>query len=725
MPRTIANKTNFTAGEISPKLYGRTDIARYQNGAKRLKNALPLIYGGAMRTPGTRYVNATKAAAKKARFLDFVVSRSVAYIVELGDLYARFYRNGARIESPPGTPVEVVTPWTEAQIWDVDYVQSADTMFLAHPSYPIQRLRRFSDTSWDCSAAPFIVTPYDEIGFVGTMTLTLSAATVGTGRTATAGSAVFLAGDVGREIWSAAGLAVITGFTSTTVVTVEIKIAFASVNIAANAWSLKQSPQTACTPSAKDPVGGAVTLTLAADGWRTGADVGKFVKINGGLVQITAVASALSASGVIKQVLTSTVAAPASAWSLEASVWNATNGYPRAVTLNEQRLIAAGSSAYPLTVWGTVIGEYLNFTLGTDDDLGFAFTIANATNEPISHVASVKQLLALTEGGEFSLNGGLETPLAPTNVQIRSQTVHGSNAVRPVRIGADLYFVQRAGRRVRAMSAVADPDGYAGYKAPDMALLAEHLTESGVVDMAFQQEPYQTLWAVRADGTLISLTVEREQDVIAWASHPTDGFVESVRCIPSTTGDEVWLLVRRTVAGATVRYVERMEDTLNTHCAITGTSGPGAATWTGLSHLEGKTVDVVADGSDMGTFQVGGGQIMLPRNAYAVEIGLNYDTEIVTLTPEFQGGQSIQGAHMRISEIIVRMLASVGGTINGQPVSTFRMGSPTDTPPAPFTGDVRIESLGWDRGRAEMTLRQPRPLPWHVLAVIANFTVNT
>lgn len=722
MPRVSLIQTNFTAGELAPRLMGRVDIARYQNGAKTIENAHPLTHGGCLRRPGTLFVAAAKNANKTARLIPYIFNRDQAYMLEFGDQYLRVFKDGGQVESSPGVPYEIATPYTEAMLPDLDYVQGADTMFIAHPSVPIYRLRRFGHASWDLSAAPFTVTPFDEIGNKPATTLTLSSAAVGAGRTFTAGAAAFQASDVGREIWSSAGVATITGYTSTTVVTCTITVAFPGTSAASGAWTIAGSPQTTCTASAKDPVGASITLTLGAAGWNA-ADVGKFVRINGGLCQITGFTSSTIVNATIKQVMTSTVAAPALAWSLESSVWNAVNGYPRAVALYEQRLIAAGSADFPQTIWGSVTGSYLDFTGGTADDDAFSFKIASNQVNPITYIGQVKQLLALSYGGEFSIEGGVEKPITPTNVQVKSQSVYGCNEVRPVRIGNELLFVQRSGKKVRAMSYRFDNDSFGS---PDLTVLAQHITETGIVDMAYQQEPDSLLWCVRADGVLLSLTIEREQDVVGWAKHTTDGYFESIATIPFADGEQVWVIVKRTINGVTKRYVERLVSTVNTDCAILGTHPTGAATWTGLSALEGKTVDIVADGAVMPQQVVTGGQITLPRNALAVEIGLHYESLIELLNIEINSGTgTAQGNAVRTGEATVRLLNSSGCDIQGQPIPFRRFGvGVLDQAVQPFTGDKRIELLGWERSGGSITIRQTQPLPMHVVAVIRRVSVN-
>lgn len=722
MPRVTLNQTNFTAGELAPRLLGRVDIARYQNGAKTIENAHPLTHGGCARRPGTLFVAEAKNANKTARLIPYIFNRDQAYVLEFGDQYLRVFKDGGQVESSPGVPYEIATPYTEAMLPDLDYVQGADTMFIAHPSVAIYRLRRFGHASWDLSAAPFTVTPFDEIGVNPATTCTLSSSAVGSGRTFTAGAASFEASDVGREIWSSAGVATITGYTSTTVVTCTITVAFPGTSLASGAWTIAGSPQTTCTPSAKDPLGASITLTLGAAGWRS-ADVGKFVRINDGLAQITGFTSATVVNATIKQELTATVAAPALSWSLESSVWGGANGYPRAVTLHEQRLIAAGSDGFPQTIWGSKTGIYLDFTQGTADDDGFSFKIASNQVNPITHLGQIKQMLVLTYGGEFSVEGGVEKPVTPTNVQVKSQSAYGCNEVRPARIGNELLFVQRSGRKVRAMSYQWNADAFGS---PDLTVLAQHITESGIVDMAYQQEPDSLLWCVRADGVLVSLTVEREQDVVGWARHTTDGYFESVATIPITDGEQVWAIVRRTINGSTKRYVELLDNTVNTDCAILGTHATGATIWTGLDHLEGKTVDIVADGAVMEQQVVTSGQITLPRNALEVEIGLHYESLIELLDIEIQSGAgSAQGNAVRTGEAIVRLLASSGCDIQGQPIPFRRFGAGIlDQAVQPFTGDKRIELLGWQRTGGSITIRQTQPLPMHVLSVIRKVSVN-
>lgn len=276
-------QTNFTSGELSPELLGRSDIELYQNGADQLENVLVSIRGGARRRDGMRFVKAAKFAAKKCRVIPFVFSTTEAYILEVGDLYMRFYKNNAQI----GAPYEIVTVFTEAQIFELEYVQGADTMIITHQGVPTHRLRRFGDQNWPVDAIPFEVMAHDEIGHSFSVTLTLSAASIGTGRTATASGAIFLNGDVGRTIFYQGGTFKITSFTSTTVVVGDISSTFPGTAIPADVWTLAGSPQETITPSAKDPIETLITLTATLlNIWRA-SDVGKFVRINGGLVRIT------------------------------------------------------------------------------------------------------------------------------------------------------------------------------------------------------------------------------------------------------------------------------------------------------------------------------------------------------------------------------------------------------------------------------------------------------
>jgi len=719
MARFSLIQTNFTAGELSPRMYGRVDIARYQNGAMLMENCWPVVHGGAMRRYGTLHCGNAKFNERPAILIPYVFNTQQAYICEFGDEYVRIW-------FPDGSysGVELPSPYTMAMLGQLEYVQGADTMFLFHNSVPIHRLRRITNTQWSLAPAPFVTKPFDERGIDFATSMTLSDFTVGAGRTLTSSVSAFMAGDVGREIWSGTGVAKITAVTSTTVVTVEILNAFpALVN---NTWSLKGSPQTTNTLSAATPVGATVTMTLTDAGWRTN-DVGKFVKINSGLLEITAYTSTTVVSAVIRTAPTSATASPANAWSLESSVWNDTDGYPATGTLFEQRLHVGGSPNYPQTIWESKTGESLNFELGTKDDDATSFTVSSDQINPILHLAQVKTLVALTYGGEFTITGGIEKPITPTNIQVKNQSVYGCNRVRPVRIGNELYFVQRAGRKLRAMAYKYDSDAYGS---PDMSVLSEHITESGIVSMAYQQEPESILFMPRADGVLATMTVDRDQDVIGWARQTTDGQVESVASIPTIGGDQIWALVRRTVNGGTKRYIERFVEGCHVDDGISATNPSGQATWTGLDHLEGKTVDIVADGVPMQQQVVSAGQVTLPRTAKEVQIGLPFVTRVKTLTPEVQGSTgTAQGNSMRIGEITLRFLNPTGCKVKGQGVEqtiSFRnLGEDVlDQPPPNFSGVKRLENLGWERGEAQLEIIQDQPLPFHLLSVIKKMTIN-
>ncbi|WP_342051994.1 MULTISPECIES: hypothetical protein [unclassified Cupriavidus] len=738
MPRVTLDQTNFTAGEISPKVYGRVDVSRYQNGAESMENCIVNIHGGGERREGTLFVAPTKDSKKRSRLVPFVFSRDQAYMLEFGDFYIRFYiASGGQILIG-AVPYEIASPYSEAVVQEIDFTQGSDTMLIFHEDVFIHSLRRLASDSWTLQPAPFTVIPFDETGHRFGTALTLSATTVGAGRTATVPLGVFLAPDIGRRITAqGSGLAVITAVTNANTVTIDILEAFGSTSVQAGTWLLEDSPQSALTPSADTPVGAVITLNFGSgiNGWRS-EDVGKFVDINGGLVQITAFTNANSVSGVIKKELTATVAAPANAWVLNGPVWNASDGYPRTGAFYEQRLTAAGSPRYPQTVWGSRTAIYFDFTQGTDDDEGFSFTLPSTGEiNPINRMTSSTVLIPLTNGGEFTLYGGVEKPLTPTNPQMKQRSAFGSNDVKPAKIGTEMLFVQRAGRKVRAVSY--DPDTYS-YKAPDLTVLAEHITQSGIKEMAYQQEPRSVLWCVRNDGRMATLTLDRDEGVTAWTPQRTDGDFESIASIPNATGNEVWAIVRRTVNSETKRYVERFDATCFTDCAVKGANQVGSATWGGLGYLEGKTVDVKADGVYQGEFVVNDGQVTIERNAFEVEIGINFESRIKLLRPEIQTGEgSAQGNQMSTSEVTPLFLNTTGCKVDTGdadpdykeieiPFRHLLENEPVlDQPPENLSGFETLGTLGWQRGDSPLTLIQDQPYPFHVLAIVRKFTVNS
>ena len=288
MPKAQLITTNFTAGVFSPRLRGRVDLEKYSSSMQDGSNVVCLKQGGIKARPSLDFLGSIRDEAAQARLIPFVYSNTTSYTLEFGALFIRFRKNGTLLEASPGTPYELVTPFTVAELDALDYVQAGDTLILAHPAHPLIRIRRFGDTSWALDEAPLNPGPVAEIGARASIALTLSAASVGTGRTVTAGSSFFKAADVGRSLICVSGKATITAVASATSATATITAAFAGTTLAINTWKLEGSPLTTLTPSVKDPVGASVSLSCASPAIRTG-DVGLYVEINSGLVRIDSV----------------------------------------------------------------------------------------------------------------------------------------------------------------------------------------------------------------------------------------------------------------------------------------------------------------------------------------------------------------------------------------------------------------------------------------------------
>ena len=742
MARVAAQLTNFTAGELSPRLDGRNDLAKYSAGCATVENMVIYPHGAAARRPGTQYVASVKTPANKTRLIPFEFSTEQTYILEFGNQYIRFYRNNGQIESG-GSPYEISTPYLTAELFDIKFAQSADVMYLTHPNHQTRKLSRTGHTSWTLAAVEFTNGPYLDTNTTAT-TLTTSAHTVGTGRTLTASAVTginsgsgFLATDVGRQIRFRDGYGIITAFTSTTVVTIEILIDMGS--------------------------------TSASTDWSLGS-------------------------------------------------FSTTTGFPSCVSFFEQRLVFAASINNPQTVYFSKSGDYENMDANIGgtvaDDDAIIYTIASNQVNAIRFLTSARTLIIGTAGGEFVVSGGGDnSPITPTNIMIKKQSNHGAANVDAISVGNATLFLQRAKRKIRELAYNFDVDGYI---APDLTILAEHITEGNVVEMAYQEEPLAIIWCVRGDGQLIALTYQREQEVVAWHRHiiggvfgTGDAVVESVAVIPTDDSEyELYMIVKRTINGATTRYVEYLHtfnfdqtdntsfnyldsqldlsksqttltagisatDTTIPVASISGLSASGkikiggeiisyagisslnltgctrgqnittATSHTsgdtvkevvniiaGLDHLEGQTVSILVDGATHPTKVVASNQITLDRFGTDVKVGLSYTSILKTMRIDAgsQDGTS-QGKTKRIYEVTARLFETVGVEVgpdlNNMERIPFRTSAdPMDQGIPPFTGDKEVEFRGNYDTDGFMMVRQTQPLPLTLLSLYPRLVTN-
>jgi hypothetical protein len=438
-----------------------------------------------------------------------------------------------------------------------------------------------------------------------------------------------------------------------------------------------------------------------------------------GLVKITAVASAVAATCEVISTLLDT--SPTYVWTEGA--WSTARGFPRVVTMHENRLWFGGTAAEPLRVWASVTGDIENFRRSSLDDASLSFTPTAGELNPIQWLASQgKELVMGTLGDEWTITGEGQ-PITPTNVKFERQSAHGSAQVQAVMAGEVIAFVQRGGRKVRRISARSDADAWA---TSDMTVLAEHVTAGGIRQMAYGSHPNAILWAVTGDGKLLGLTLEVEQNVFGWHVHETDGLVESVAVVYGADADEVWVSVLR----GTARSIERLDPRVFSRrfeefdrmiyadAAKVIDLAPASATVGGLAHLNGKTVCVLADGVEHPTRVVSGGAITLQAPASRVVVGLPFTSELQPSKREVQTDKgSAQGRLWRVSRVGVFVHDSRGGQVADSPASRFeRLPFPAGS--ALYSGDLETAIESNARHNIEATVKTSAPLPLNVGAVV-------
>jgi len=560
MPHASPVYPTFSSGEVSPLMYGRVDLQQYFNGLETAENCLIRPYGLCMSRAGLEYIAPIKYPDKITRIIEFVFSNSDSYIIEIGEEYFRFYTLGSVVTEDE----LVITNTTQAdpcQITIATHGYSVDDELIVNGVVGMTELngRRFRvNTVVD----PNNITIKDLDG--NTIDST--------------GYSAYVSGGESRKVYEVAHpyqeselfdihyaqVNDVVNMTHGSYPPAEL------IRLASNSWSYvevifyggpfqDENGDIAWTvnPSATT---GSITITASQDTWNAD-QVGSFFKIAGkigtplvqGYVEITGFTSATSISATVKETLASATATDE--WAYGSFSEDA--GYPATVTFHERRRWYARTDTEPQTQWASKPFIYDDYAIGDADDDALALRLNTERANDIKWLSSGTSLATGTFGGEFITDSGAtKGAITPDNATATRQTGWGSLNIQPQKIASYIYYVQRGGRKIRELFYYWDLDSY---KSVDMTILSEHITESGIKSITYQQNPDTTLHCLRNDGQIASLVREDDQEVKAWSRQITDGEFKSLATIPSEDGkhDEVWTIVEREINGFTRQYMER------------------------------------------------------------------------------------------------------------------------------------------------------------------------
>lgn len=471
-----------------------------------------------------------------------------------------------------------------------------------------------------------------------------------------------------------------------------------------------------------------------------------------GIVEITSYTSGGSVGATTIFPLFSTD--PTTKW--REAAWSDYRGWPRSIAIHEQRLFFGGNASQPQTIWASVINDYTNFRTGSEDDLGLSFTMAGQKANPIQWLVSQDALLIGTAGeeGPMGSRDGDKT-ITPLNAKLGRFTTTGSCHLPAIPVQDTVIFVNRPRRKVTEMAFAFESDGY---KANDLTLLAEHIADGEIISFALQKNPETVLWFVTGDGQLIGLLYERSQQVAGWFRYVTDGTFESVAVIGgSGEEDQVWVTVNRLGS----RYIERFQpdrlrllkdaqgDDMEENQALVCSSdssviydGAAATVITGLTHLNGEAVAVLADGavvSPSGTYDdpvwltVSGGQITLPDEAEVVIVGLPYTCTLQPTWQETSDPATItKVAPKRMTGVDLQLWRSSGAYYslnNGDkfwPVQFRSTSAVADQAVPLLTGMTGEQKAGGSTAAQERSviIKQTLPLPLNILSLHVRYDLN-
>ena len=778
---TSVLQPTFAAGELSPSASARTDIARYYTGLKLCRNFMVMPYGGVRNRPGTKFVCEVKDSTKRCRLIPFQFNDVQTYILAFGDLNMRVIKDGGEVTISTvgptfGQPFELALPYTQNDLDLLNYTQSADVMTFAQPSYKPRELSRLGHDNWttaEINLAPRIAAPATATAVAGG----------GTAATQTWRYQITAVLDDGNTLDESLPA-------TTNPVTVHMDVASSVITWAA--------------------VTGATYYIVYKD--NAGAGIYGFIGRATGTTFSDSNATAVKTD------------TPPNGNDPFVGAGN----YPGAVGYYQQRLVFAGSNLNPQTVWMSKTGLFKNFgySIPSKDDDSITFTIASREVNRMRHLLGLRKLLGLTSGGEWTFSGA-DTGLTAKTVQASQEGYDGSAIVQPVVVGNSAVYVQARGSRVSSFGYSINADGFAS---DDLTLFSAHLFRGKeLTNVAYQKIPDSIVWYVRDDGVLLGMTYLPEQQLVGWHWHDTDGFVESIACVPEGQEDALYMVVRRTINGVQKRYIERMatrqitsiQDSFFVDCGLTydgrntdtskkftltggttwgfpevvtmtavghtpftlgsvgynysitltitdangddttdtvrvevvGYTSPSVvtvkllivcpeslrshavSTWarqvktlSGLSHLEGKTVSILADGSVHPQRVVTGGAITLQEYAGIAHVGLPYFSDMETLDLELKNSnETVLDKKIAVTSLTV-VVEESRGILAGKDKNHLYEAK-TDRfeyePPIELmTGQTDIAISNDWQGKGRVFIRQADPLPLSVLAVIPEVTIG-
>lgn len=738
-PQSVIQRA-FAGGELAPALHARADTAKYQTGLRRCRNFIVQRHGGVSNRGGTRFVNACKtnsATVKMTRYVSEIEGESL--LLELGNGYIRFFRNGAALAVDPGT----IDPWDIA----IDYIVgdlvtdgglvyyarratlgdapagSPDDWYAFNAQHVYELPSAFGPNLPNCNQSGRTITlthrgahPW-ELRFEGVTRWVLEPVDTGSQVAAPAG-VVLVVGTAGT---GNAGYVV----TAAAVDTYEESLASAQVINAAAAPATVAAPNvitwTAQPGAAEfyvyaDPVGNGVYGFI-------GTAVGAQFKDVG-------VAPDYGRTPPIARVL-----------------FNAAGEYPHVSAVHQQRRLFGQTENNPDGIYGSRVGLPRNFQLSQPllDDDAITFKMAGNNHHAVRHILALKSLIVMTGAGAWTV-GEPKVALSPSALSADQESYTGIAEIPPVVVGNSAIYVQARGVGLRDLTFDQQVQSFGGR---DLSIFAAHLFNGYTVrEIDYAEEANSILWAVRSDGTLLGLTYIRDQDIWGWHRHDTGaaGVFEHVCVVPELNDDAVYVIVKRTIDGATVRYIEKLEPHRENvqpadfdlacffvDCGLTYAGVP-VNNIAGLDHLEGQVVAVVGDGAvlfdgdpaaapaTVAAFTVTGGTLPtdLPASYATIHAGIPIRfAELETLDLDV-AGESVRDKKKRDGSVTL-LLEESARTFQVGPTSANLIRyalKPNEAAADQFTGqsEINIGSTFTDNGR--VFIRHTDPLPLTILGIV-------